>query len=207
MLVSVPTRTYRGASAEERKAERRDRLLAAGLAVLGTLGWERTTMTSVCAEAKLTERYFYESFSGRDELLLAVVDQIAAEAKATVLAALRSAPAEPRAAAREAIAAFVGLFAADPRKGRVAILESAAAPPLRRRRQELLREFTELIVAEGHALFGAAALPPPRDQINALLFAGGLAELLAAWLTGEIDATNDQLVDAAADQFAATAHR
>ncbi|HWC84513.1 MAG TPA: TetR/AcrR family transcriptional regulator [Pseudonocardiaceae bacterium] len=205
--MSVSARTYRGVSAEERKAERREKLLAAGLEVLGTLGWERTTMTAVCAEARLTERYFYESFSGREELLVAVADQVAVEARAAVLAALRAAPAQPRAAAREAIAAFVGLFEADPRKGRVAILESAAAPPMRRRRQELLREFTRLIVDEGHALFGAAALPPPWDEINALLFAGGLAELVAAWLTGEIDATTEQIIDAAADQFAATAHR
>jgi AcrR family transcriptional regulator len=201
------TRPYRGVSAEDRRAERRTRLIAAGLDLLGTVGWEQTTMTAVCGRAKLTERYFYEHFSGRDQLLLAVVDQVADEAKATITAALAAAPREPRAAATATITAFVDFITDDPRKGRAALVESAAADPLRRRRHELLREFAQLIVVEAHSLFGQDALPPPRDEINALLFVGGLAELLTVWLSSEITASRADIVAAATDQFVATAHR
>jgi AcrR family transcriptional regulator len=201
------TRPYRGVSAEDRRAQRRTRLIAAGLDLLGTVGWEQTTMTAVCGRAKLTERYFYEHFSGRDQLLLAVVDQVAEEAKATITAALASAPREPRAAATATITAFVDFITDDPRKGRAALVESAAADPLRRRRHELLREFAQLIAVEAHSLFGQDALPPPRDEINALLFVGGLAELLTAWLGNEITASRADIVAAATDQFVATAHR
>ncbi len=200
------TRPYRGVSAEDRKADRRNRLIAAGLDLLGTAGWEQTTMTAVCARAKLTERYFYEHFSSRDELMLAVVDEVAAEARATIAAALAAAPREPRAAAGAMITAFVDFITDDPRKGRAALVESAAADPLRGRRHELLREFAHRIVVEAHALFGDEALPPPRDEINALLFVGGLAELLTAWLGGEITADRADIVAAATDQFVATAH-
>lgn len=199
------TRPYRGVSAEDRRADRRTRLVAAGLDLLGTAGFEQTTMTAVCARAKLTERYFYEHFSGRDQLLLAVVDQVADEARATVGAALASAPRDPRAAATAMITAFVDFVTDDPRKGRAALVESAAADPLRGRRHELLREFAHRLVAAAHALFGDDALPPPRDEINALLFVGGLAELLTAWLTDEITATRADIVAAATDQFVATA--
>jgi AcrR family transcriptional regulator len=205
--VPSTTRPYRGVSAEDRKAERRTRLIAAGLELLGTVGWEQTTMTAVCARAKLTERYFYEHFSGRDQLLLAVVDQVADEARTTVTDALATAPREPRAAAHATITAFVDFVTDDPRKGRAALVESAAADPLRGRRHELLREFARLIVVESHALFGDDGLPPPRDEINALLFVGGLAELLTAWLNGEITASRADIVAAATDQFVATAHR
>jgi AcrR family transcriptional regulator len=200
------TRPYRGVSAEDRRANRRNRLVAAGLDLLGTVGFEQTTMTAVCARAKLTERYFYEHFSGRDQLLLAVVDQVAAEARATIWAALATAPREPRAAATAMITAFVDFITDDPRKGRAALVESAAADPLRGRRHELLREFAHRIVVEAHALFGARALQPPRDEINALLFVGGLAELLTAWLSGEITADRADIVATATDQFVATAH-
>jgi AcrR family transcriptional regulator len=182
-------------------------LIAAGLDLLGTVGWEQTTMTAVCARARLTERYFYEHFTGRDQLLLAVVDQVAAEARTTVADALAAAPREPRAAAHATISAFVDFVTDDPRKGRAALIESAAADPLRGRRHELLREFARLIVVEAHGLFGEDALPPPRDEINALLFVGGLAELLTAWLNGEITASRADIVAAATDQFVATAHR
>lgn len=201
------TRPYRGVSAEDRRSERRARLIAAGLELLGTVGWEQTTMTAVCGRAKLTERYFYEQFGGRDELLLAVVDEVADEARGVIGDALAAAPREPRAAATAMIAAFVGFITDDPRKGRAALVEAAAADPLRGRRHELLREFAHLLVVEAHALFGDRALAPPRDEINALLFVGGLAEVLTAWLGDEITATRADIVAAAADQFVATAHR
>lgn len=203
--MSPITRPYRGVSAEDRTAERRTRLLAAGLDLLGTVGWEQTTMTAVCARAKLTERYFYEQFTGRDDLLRAVVDQIADEARTTVAVALAGAPDRPEAAVEAMISAFVVFITEDPRKGRAALVESAAADPLRRRRHELLREFAHLLVLKTHDLFGADAWAPPRDEINAMLFIGGLAEVLTGWLNGEITASRDDIIEAAIDQFMATA--
>jgi len=201
------TRPYRGVSAQERTAGRRARLVAAGLDLLGTVGWEQTTMTAVCAHAKLTERYFYEHFNGRDELLRAVVDQIADEARATIAAALADAPSDPAATAAAMISAFVVFVTDDPRKGRAALVESAAADPLRRRRHELLREFAHLLVVKTHDLFGAHAWTPPRDEINAMLFTGGLAEVLTGWLNHEITASPADIIAAATDQFLATARR
>ncbi|PRX49890.1 TetR family transcriptional regulator [Prauserella shujinwangii] len=204
--MSSPIRPYRGVSAEDRKAERRAKLLEAGLDLLGTVGYERTTMTAVCAHAKLTERYFYESFRSRDELLLAVVDRVAEEIGERALAALRDTEGDAGAKARAALTAFVDMLTEDPRKGRAAMVESSASASLRGRRHELLRTFARLVVTQAAALYGAAALPSPRDEINALLFVGGLAELLIAWLGGEIEATPADIVDAATHQFATSMH-
>ena len=41
---------------------------------MGTEGAAAATMRATCREAALTERYFYESFANRDELLVAVLD-------------------------------------------------------------------------------------------------------------------------------------
>lgn len=200
------TRSYGGVSAEQRRTGRRERLLDAGLALLGTVGWEQTTMTAVCAEAKLTERYFYESFRNRDELLLAVLDRTAERLRLAIVAALHSTPDDAGAAVRRAVDAFVDVLVDDPRAARVVLVESVAAPPLRRRRGELVRDFATRIVAQNRQLFGPTALPSPQAEIQALLYVGGAAELFAAWFTGALDATREQVVDAAVALFGASAH-
>lgn len=204
--MSVPKRSYRGISAQQRRDQRREQLLEAGLDLLGTRGWRQTTMTAVCTRAGLTERYFYESFAHRDELLLAVLDRIASQIRDVGLRALAETEGDPQMKAKAAIGAFVDLLTGDPRIGRVAMLESAAEP-LRARRHELLREFAQLIATQARTLYGDDALPPPHDQIAGLLLTGGLAELLMAWLTGELPASRQDIIDIGAAHFAATTQR
>ena len=64
-------RTYRGATSGERRDRRRDELVSAGIEVFGTRGYRTATVEQVCLAAGLTKRYFYESFSDREELLIA----------------------------------------------------------------------------------------------------------------------------------------
>ncbi|OLT41656.1 TetR family transcriptional regulator [Saccharomonospora sp. CUA-673] len=205
--MAEPKRSYRGVSAQQRREQRREQLLEAGLDLLGTHGWQQTTMTAVCSRAGLTERYFYESFAHRDELLLAVLDRIAAQVRDLGLRALAATDGDPYTKATAAITAFVDLVTDDPRIGRVAMLESAVADPLRARRHELLHEFAQLIASQARALHGADALSPPHDQIAGLLLTGGLAELLMAWLTGELPVSRQDIIEVVAAQFAATTRR
>ena len=64
-------RTYKGASNEERRTERRQKLLDAAMKVYGAVGYHGATVKAICAEAGLTERYFYESFEKGEALLAA----------------------------------------------------------------------------------------------------------------------------------------
>src|SRR5437588_11659488 len=98
---------YGGVIASERQAGRRARLIGAALELLGTEGWQATTVRAICARARLTPRYFYESFDDRDALLLALFDEIAQDAARVVLEAVTEAPDEERAKARAAIGAFI----------------------------------------------------------------------------------------------------
>ena len=66
-----PARRYRGAEAEERRAQRRGQLIAAAVQVYGERGYQNATVKAVCKAAGLTERYFYESFANSEALLLA----------------------------------------------------------------------------------------------------------------------------------------
>ena len=84
-------RLYGGLSAEERRAERRARLIEAGVKVYGEVGYRNATVKAVCAAAELTERYFYESFANSEALLVAayihVTDKLHAEMAAAGAAA------------------------------------------------------------------------------------------------------------------------
>ena len=199
-------RRYGGLSADDRRAMRRRQLLDAALEIAGTRGADRATMTAICAQAGLTERYFYESFSSRDQVLLTLVDEIAEQVRDAVLAVLSTTDGDAGARAHAAITEFATLLTDDPRKGRVAIIESVTVPALRLRRHELFRDFAALVVVQARALFGNRSLPTPQDEISARLLVGGLAELLTAWLQAETNATVQEIVDEATRWFTAGMH-
>jgi AcrR family transcriptional regulator len=201
---ATSTRSYRGASGAERAADRRARLLAAGLDLLGTEGLAATTMTAVCARAGLTERYFYESFPNRDGLLLAVFDEVVEELQRVVLVAVEGAPNDARAKARAAIAAFVELLTDDPRKGRIAVIEAVGSEPIARRRLEALRRFAALIADQAREFYA-----PPRSadrvvELTAFMLVGGLAETLIAWFDGSLEGTREELIEHCTDLYVAT---
>ena len=197
-------RTYGGVSADERRARRRALLLEAGLELLGTQGYATTTMTAVCARAKLTERYFYESFADLEALLVAVFDRVASQAAEVVLAAVEDSPRDARARTRAAIGAFVELMTDDPRKGRVAFVEAMGSESLMRRRYETIRAFAALLGEQARDFYG----PPPESdrmvELTSFVLVGGLAETLIAWLGGELEASRDELIEDTTDLFVAT---
>lgn len=200
--MAVQSGVYRGLSAEERVTERRARLLDAALDVWADPA-QRTTMTAICNAAGLTERYFYESFKGLDEALRAVMDQIAAEIEDVTQAAADAAGPDPVAQAGAVLTAFVELIRDDPRKGRVAIVEAGAMPELRGRRTEILRDFAHRSAVEARDRMGLPHRSEHEEEMAGLLFIGGMAELVTAWLEGALDATPEQIIDAASRSFLA----
>jgi len=65
-------RKYGGIGAGRRVSERRAKLLAAGLQAFGTKGFAGSSVKEICGLAGLTERYFYESFANKEDLLRCV---------------------------------------------------------------------------------------------------------------------------------------
>ena len=198
--MAVQAGVYRGIPAAKRVAARRVQLMEATLAV-----WAdptvSTTMTRICAEAGLSERYFYESFRNLDEALTAVLDSIAVEIEERTLAAADEAGEDPAERVLASVRAFVELLLDDPRKGRVAIIEAGAMPALRHRRTELLHHFAQRAAEEARVLSGGPRRSEHDDEIAGILFVGGMAELITRWLSGTLEATPEELVEAAARSF------
>ncbi|WP_030168761.1 TetR/AcrR family transcriptional regulator [Spirillospora albida] len=126
----APRRGYGGRSAAERRAERRERLLAAGLELFGTRGYAATSIERLCAAASVSTRNFYEEFTGREELLTALHGDINARAGEALAAAYAAAAGEDLATRVErAVRAFVTVTASDPRWARIAFVEVIGVNP------------------------------------------------------------------------------
>src|SRR3954451_14976490 len=115
--------SYAGLSGEERQERRREQLLESGLELFGTAGYANASVKAICAEAGLTERYFYESFSDREDMLFGVYEQVARQVTALAVAAADAAEATIEARARAGMQAFFGLLTGAIRKARVLSFE------------------------------------------------------------------------------------
>lgn len=144
-----PGRRYGGKSIEERRAERREKLLDAGLELFGTAGYGSTTIEMLCAATRLNPRYFYEAFQTREALLEAVYDRHVGRVLAEVRAAISSAPADPRERLETGLRAFVSGVLADQREARVNYFEVVGVSrALEERRRQVLRTYADLIASQ-----------------------------------------------------------
>jgi AcrR family transcriptional regulator len=175
---------YGGSSLEDRAAARRAALIDAGTELLGTEGAAGVTVRAACRAAGLTERYFYESFpDGRDALLRAVLEHVATQARAAIVAAVQAHAAGEESMAYAAVAAFTAFLEEDPRRGRVLLSESFSDTVLARHDAELVPAFAALLVAQITALPDA---PDATDaDLTAVALLGALRNLYLAWLAGD----------------------
>jgi AcrR family transcriptional regulator len=193
--VTRVVRPYRGVSADDRRADRRARLIEACLDVLGADGVAGTTMKAICARAGLTERYFYESFRDRDDLLGAAVDAVIAEIDVAMMRAISDAPPDLLERGRAAGGALVAVLTGDRRKAR-AFLEAIGNEALKERHAAAVQKYADVLAAQMRELRGLdGARFEGRLRIATLILIGGSAQAVASWLDGAIDISTDELVD------------
>ena len=144
---------YRGASNEQRVSERRQRLLAAAIHCFGTHGYHHTTLKMLCAEAGLTERYFYESFSNFDELLCCAYTEAAETMLAKIKAKVARAAPNPHDRMLAALEAYLAVVAADKARERLMLMEiegaSEAANATYRHWLDLSTDLIEQVICAG----------------------------------------------------------
>ena len=172
---------WTGVPLESRLALRRDNLINAGVQLLGSDGGPALTVRAVCRTAALTERYFYESFSDRDEFVHAVYDDVCARAMDTLTSAKTP---------REAVEKFVELMVDDPVRGRVLLLAPAGEPILTRSGAEWMPSFIDLLQRKLSRIGD-----PVLQKMIATSLVGGLTSLFTAYLNKELGATRTQFID------------
>ena len=159
----VAGRTYAGRTLGERRAERRERLIAAGLQEIGTVGYRATSVKDICAGAGLTERYFYEQFADREAMLVAVFDHVIEIVSGAAFTAAMAAPPTESARVRAGLHGFLSALSEDPRRARVQLVEVVGqSPELERRRFAAMDTFAAFIESTARELNPAAAIHPDR---------------------------------------------
>ena len=194
MSISEPNdRVYAGQPADARTGDRRAQLVSAGVQLLGDDGVAAVTMRAVTRLAKLSPRYFYESFATRADLLTAVFDHTAESVGRVLSEALAAAPPDARAQTAAVFSAFAELCDQDPRVARILLRETAADPTLR----ELARNRAPLVVrAIGEALADVAwSGTTDGNQVHLDISAliGSVSNLFLDWTEGRLQVTSAEL--------------
>lgn len=191
----VSRKLYGGRSPEQRTAERRRALISSGLSLWQRHGWPGVTMRGVCAMAGLTDRYFYESFADRDDLLANIWDQMRDEAVALILGAIAREPeAHPLDQLGDAIAAVVHDIAEEPVRAQVLFGDHAGSPVLEQRRRDAIKQVTDMLIELGQP-YVREGIDPVQFRMSTILGIGGFVELIHAWRSGLFDVTADAIIE------------
>jgi AcrR family transcriptional regulator len=194
-MARTATGTYGGVSAEQRRAERRRRLLDAALDSIGTQGWSATTLRGICERAKVGPRFFYESFADLDELAAALYDELFETAMGRTLEAIAAAPDQLTARTAAAFSTMIAEIVDDPRRARVLFAEAYGSAVLMQRRFAAMRTIARVVVEQSHDLLELPADGERTLRAISLLLTGGVTEFVLAWLDGGLDISRDELVD------------
>ncbi|MFD0362768.1 TetR/AcrR family transcriptional regulator [Nocardia sp. GCM10030253] len=192
MTRSGAVRGYGGVSAADRRAERRVRLLTVGRSMWGESGLTAVTVRGVCKAAGLTDRYFYEHFANRTELVLAIADEVRDQLLATMVQAGVAAEGSATDQLESALRAFLDAVASDPNILRIVSSDPVGVDGLAERRHEVLGMIAELVVQYAPDALGGQ--PDPDGLRRAALFiTGGVNQLIEGWLDGRVDMTSAAL--------------
>jgi AcrR family transcriptional regulator len=181
---AIPSRRYRGLSAEARRAARRAALVDAAIALYGERGFASTSIEAVAAEAGLIKRYFYESFESAEALLVAAFESITAALFAHIDAAAADAP-DPLPAT---LTAFFSALQTHPQFARVFFVEMAGAGTA----AEAALEASRLALATRLVPGGDAG------SLAAAGATGAVRQIALSWIAGAYAEPVDTVVAAAA---------
>jgi AcrR family transcriptional regulator len=183
---AAPTgRRYGDKTAAERHDARRERLVEAALDAFWDAGYANTSIAQLCARAGVSTRNFYEHFAGREQLLIALHDDLNARAlEAVARAVVAAAPDDLRARAHAGVRAYFDVMTTDPRWARIAVVESVGvSPTAERHRQEALARFARFIELEVDRLAAAGVVPVRDYGLTAVALVGAINGLINTWTT------------------------
>lgn len=188
-------RRYGGKTAGQRRDERRYALVEAALAIWQEHGWAAVTMRGVCARANLTDRYFYESFANRDQLLTTAWDHVRDETLHLMLDTIaQHAHSPPLDQLRAALDVVVHHIQKEPSRAQILFGDHAGSAVLEQRRRQTVQQATHILID-----LARPYLRPDVDELafntSVLLGIGGFVEIMLAWRSGLLDADVDTLID------------
>jgi AcrR family transcriptional regulator len=192
--MQVAGSTYAGQSVDQRRTERRQRLIDAALAMIGEGGISAVKVRAVSARAALNDRYFYENFSDCDQLVLAAFEDFARAGVAAVTGAISDAPSELRPRILRTVDAAIAYVSEEPRNRRL-LLESQVTEALRNHRGQVITFLAQLMIAQGAELLGDYIATDRNSELAALTVVSGTIDVVTMWLRGALEIDREQLIE------------
>src|SRR4051794_25213296 len=127
----------------------RARLIDAATEVFGTRSYAEARVADVLARAAISRKTFYEQFRDKEDCFLAAFDAAAERASDAITAGVRDSLGEVDAV-RAGLRALLTFLAEEPELARLLVVEvMGAGPAARRRRDEVIDRFRELLDGQG----------------------------------------------------------
>ncbi len=196
-MTTIAQRNYRSSAVAERRVQRRQQLIDAATQVYGLNGYRHSSVRQVCEAAGLTQRYFYESFSHSDELLIACYQQAVLKLRQDNADAAQAAGSCPAARSQAWLLAFFQAVKAHPLIARLLMIEIRGISPA------VDAAIAEALRATSHDMALLLSVPgqPPTatDELLRAGVLGGVIHIALHWM-----ATGDK---APVAEVAATAYK
>ncbi|HYQ65742.1 TetR/AcrR family transcriptional regulator [Actinophytocola sp.] len=193
---AMARRTYGGRSAADRRAERRERLMEAGLQLFGGDGYAATSIEKLCTHAGVSTRNFYEEFSSREDLLIALHKRANERSFAAVTTAFEDAADAALAERFElAVRTFIQTMAADTRLARVAYVEMiGVSNTVEKHRMAWRKKWWDFMVREADRAVLRGEAEPRDFTLPALAVIASVNELVHHYSLNRGRITLDELI-------------
>lgn len=176
-----PARVYGGQTHAVRLAHRRQVFIEATIDLVGRHGFKAVSVRSICAQAGLTDRYFYESFSSTESLLLETYEELNGRLKARLVEGLRTAENTLEAKVEKVLEEFFE-FLRDPHIARLMLAEIlGVSSSLTSAYISATAEFAELILKACDPFLPEQKMPRDDRRILGQALIGAAIYAAVAW--------------------------
>ncbi len=177
--------------ADRRKAQQerqRTRLVLAAGETFVELGYASATVADILKLAGMSRRSFYEFFTSKEDVLLALLDEIVVEVRGEAMTLTRGVD-DPLEVAALIMIAYVRVAARFPMVGYQVM--AAGGEPRKRRRQQLIA-FMALIEGQLNTAHERGLISRPADDVTLRLLIGGMDHLILSY---HLDGTREKLLE------------
>ncbi|WP_067829254.1 TetR/AcrR family transcriptional regulator [Nocardia inohanensis] len=197
MTAGTSGRVYGGQLVQQRRSERRQQFLAAGLEVFGEAGYPASSIKSLCQAAGLARAQFYEHFHNREDLFIAVYDLIQDQARqAAEAASAQSAGESATERVRAAVGAYAESVGRDPRRARIAFVECIGiSERVEQHRIGQRLVWSRFMESEMRKAFGPDFVPTGGFTAATTGFIGALMALVHQWSSASSDSGLSDIID------------
>lgn len=193
------TGNYGGKTADSRRKERRNHLLETGIRLLGSQGYAATSLNSVCSEAGLTKRYFYESFESVDDLVIQAYNRVGNELQIKIIESISS-QTTPRAMITNGFQAFFEYIQSNPERGRLFLIEALS---VNQSRGELFGsaggDVPEFLMKTAVSRLREKSLPKPVLKVMAQGAVGAAIMIGQSWVARDYGQPVEELIQGASE--------